>query len=177
MRCLTLAIVLASASPVFAQAPGETPPAPAVERESLFDAYLVTVAGVSLPMVGAALIAGDESSSRATTVAGVIGLATLVLGPSAGHWYAGETITTGLVIRASSIAAIGALAVADPHLDHVGTIFGLLGAVAGWETGMVWDLVTLPRAVRHWNTHQLQLAPVVVPGQGAIAGLGLGGRF
>jgi hypothetical protein len=164
MRWVALALLFARTAA--AQPPGETPPSDG--DKSLLDAYLITVGATSGPMIVAAIAAGDSDRGPRATAAGIIGTAGLLLGPSAGHWYAGEGITTGLELRLGAGAAIATLAFADPHLDHDATVLGLIGALGLWEVGIAWDCATLPRAVRRAN--RLRLAPVVTPNGFAIAG-------
>ncbi len=133
--------------------------------KSLVDAYLVTLAATSGPAVAGALIMGDEQHGPRATTGGLLMTAGLVLGPSAGQWYAGEGVTTGLALRFVAAAGVATLAVGDPHGVHVETYFGLVAALGLWETGVVWDLVTLPRAVR-----RTRITPVVTPSGVAIAG-------
>ena len=98
----------------------------------------------------------------------VMGGAGLVFGPSAGHWYAGDGMTTGLGMRFAAAGGIATLIVADPHGSRVSTWFGLIGALGLWETGVAWDLVTLPRAVHRAN--RARLVPVITGNGLAIAG-------
>jgi hypothetical protein len=121
---------------------------------------------------------GGESCSTDACAApfGVLGMAGLVLGPSAGHWYAGEGVTTGLVLRGSAVTGMVFLALRDPHLETpVLTVGGLIAALGVWETGVIWDLVKLPRAVRRHNRKvDMLVAPVVTD---RSTGLALSGRW
>lgn len=149
-------------------------PAPDRADKSLWSAYLLTAGATTMPM---ALIA-VFGEGKGEAITGSIAIAGMVLGPSAGHWYVGRPFTTGLVLRAGSAVAVGALVAYDPHLDHpVTSIAGLLGAVALWEVGVIWDLVTLPRAVRRHNKRRrLQLVPMASD-RGPVAGLAVAGSF
>jgi hypothetical protein len=188
----TLVVLLLLAGTAYAQAPGDTPPGaqfdPLYVREvdspvpppkkSLASAYLVTIASTSIPVALSALSApGDgQEATGVQTAIGIVGIAGMVLGPSAGHWYVGEGVTTGLTLRVAGVAGIAAIAMGDPHMNHLGVwIVGGLASVGVYEAGFIWDLVTLPRSVRRYNQqHRLQLAPMA--GQGTT-GLSLAGTF
>jgi hypothetical protein len=169
MRSIGVAVAgVLLAGSAAAEPPGETPPAPE-HHKSLLRAYAISWAATALPIAAGALIDVDSAERGwRPPVGGVIGLAGLVIGPSAGNWYAGEGLTTGLVLRLGGTAAVVTLAVADPHLDHPATVMGLLGAAALWETGLVWDLATLPRAIRRAN-HRI-VAPMFTGTGFAVAG-------
>jgi hypothetical protein len=172
MRLFILAIVLMS-STALAQSPGETPRVEA-KRKNLLNAYLVSIAATSIPLAVGALATIDvEDGPRA-----IVGCAALVFGPSAGHWYVGRGVTTGLVLRGVAAAAVAALVISDTR-DDAALILGGLGALAVWETGVIWDMVTLPRAVRRYNkAHALTVAPLVgSTGTGSVTGLAVGGAF
>jgi hypothetical protein len=161
-----------------ADAPGETPPLrdTRAQHKSLLGAYLWTVAATSGPMaMGAIALDGCESDACGVGLS-TLAVGSMVFGPSAGHFYAGEGVTTGLVLRGSAVTGIIFLALRDPYLDQpVVTVGGLLAAVGVWETGVIWDLVTLPRAVRRHNrTVDLLVAPVVTD---RSAGLALTGAW
>ncbi|MBS1119789.1 MAG: hypothetical protein H6Q90_2017 [Deltaproteobacteria bacterium] len=180
MRLLIIVILLlGAAGPASAQAPGETRVTP-VPRKSLLDAYLISIGATALPYAAAALASGGNTEGPRADLCFVIAGAATVLGPSAGHWYVGRYVTTGLVLRVGAAGGVVALAIASPRLDDDGAVFsGLMGAVALWEVGLVWDLVTLPRAVRRSNTaHQLRVAPLfTTTANGPVTGLSLGGDF
>jgi hypothetical protein len=183
----SLLIVIALCSTAYAQAPGELPrdpyyvkevdsPAPP-EKKSLASAYLVMVASTSVPVALAGLSAPDDGAKATTfqNAMGVVGIAGMVLGPSAGHWYVGEGVTTGLTLRLVGTAGLAAIAMGDPNMSHLGVwIAGGLTCVGIYEAGFIWDLVTLPRSVRQYNKRQLQLAPMAGNG---TTGLSLAGTF
>lgn len=172
-------VVLAAATAARADAPGETSPldtpAPRAHKR-VRDAFLVTLAATSGPLMISA-IGGEVCGSEACAAPfGIIGFAGMVLGPSAGHWYAGEGVTTGLVLRGSAVTGMVFLALRDPYLDTpVATVGGLILALGVWETGVIWDLVTLPRAVRRHNKRlDLLVTPMVTE---RSAGLAVGGSW
>ena len=135
--------------------------------------------GLSVGTLWAGALAGGLGENASTpwvrNATGGFATAAIVLGPSVGQWYAGQTVTPGLLMRLGAVGGLVGLAVNDPHLDHVGTVFGIVGAVALFETGFVWDIVTLPRAVRRINReHALALTPIA---SNSGTGLALAGRF
>lgn len=176
IAAVVVVLSASAAAPARADAPGETPPLRAAHhKKKMSTAFLVTLAATSGPLMISA-IGGESCGSDACAAPfGIVGFAGMVLGPSAGHWYAGEGVTTGLVLRGSAVTAMIALALRDPQLDQpVATLGGLLLAVGVWETGVIWDLVTLPRAVRRARTREVLVAPLV---GGDATGLALSGRW
>ncbi|MBP9087903.1 MAG: hypothetical protein KBG15_17410 [Kofleriaceae bacterium] len=178
------AAIAASVAPAWAQ-PANTPPfamAPTTTRpiqNKTAKRQVWTAIGLSIGTLWAGAIAGGLGENATTpwvrNATGGFATAATVLGPSIGQWYAGQTITPGLAMRLGAVAGVVGLAVYDPHLDHVGTLFGIVGAVALFQTGLVWDIVTLPRAVRRMNReHGLALTPMA---SNSATGLALAGRF
>jgi hypothetical protein len=162
MNRIAIAALLASKA-----AAAEPPPD---GDKSLMAAYAISVGATSGPCLLGVLVAGDDAHGSTATAAGIVALGGLVLGPSAGHWYAGETITTGLELRLGSAALFATAAIADPHLAHTGTYFAIAGAAGLYASGFAWDALTLPRAVHRAN--HPALVPVIAPG-----GVGVAGRF
>jgi hypothetical protein len=152
-------------------------PARADDRDPDLATCLSATAGV----VGAGLMLGAHHDGTALT----IGTVTLLVGPSAGHWYAGHVVTTGLGIRAAGLVTAGVgidlLVGCDgepgcsttPGWSLVGAGFGVMVA------GAVWDSVTARGAVRDWNQrHAVTLVPARLPSaRGDALGLALVGRF
>jgi len=145
-------------------------PAPPDGDKSLLAAYAISIGATSGPLTLGALVAGDDARGTTATAAGIVGVAALVLGPSAGHWYAGETITTGLELRLGSAALFATAAIADPHFAHAGTYFAIAGAAGLYASGFAWDALTMPRSVHRAN--HPAVVPVIAPG-----GVGVAGRF
>src|SRR4051812_46666171 len=77
-----------------AQPPGEVAPVEREGEKSVASAYLVTLGATSGPCVAGAILGADAHGAR-EAAGGMLCTAGLVLGPTAGHWYAGERITTG----------------------------------------------------------------------------------
>lgn len=126
------------------------------------------------------------------------GFAVTLIGPSAGHFYAGETgrglAHTGL--RAGAVAAIvvGAawglvdcLGATDEETCDLspGATVAIAGGVAVGVGSMVYSLYDAPRAARRHNARvgararQLYVVPAPMAGTGQSSGFGLqlGGRF
>ena len=172
MRWLPFALVLV-ARLAFAQAPGETPPLPEQDdQKAVWAGYMWSLAATTAPLTVGIALDPDNDHKTYRTLADVMLVGGLTLGPSAGHWYAGEGVTPGLALRVGAAAAIAGLAMWDPHLDHGAiTIGGLMLAAHAWIGGLAWDLATIPRSVRHYNrAHQHQLTPVITGNGVAIAG-------
>jgi hypothetical protein len=120
------------------------------------------------------------------------GLATSVVTPSLGNWYAGRWLTVGMGIRvaAGSLATYVAVTQRDEvqcggampefcrRLSNTGvTLLGIAGIV--YVGGAAYDFKTLQGDVDAYNAkHPFQWAPTVTPsptGTGAV--LGIGGVF
>jgi hypothetical protein len=175
-RMRSLVFVIALCETAYAQAPGETPPR-SDESKSIASAYMLTLAATAVPVAVAALgiPEGEQAHPYRAAALGTIGLAGLVLGPSAGHWYAGHKLTTGLVLRLGAAAGFATLTIKNPGNDEIGFIIvGSIVTAGLWEVGLIWDLATLPRAVRSHNNRRLQVAPLVAPN---ATGLALAGTF
>jgi hypothetical protein len=189
MRWIVIVIAVAGRTAA-AQAPGEvaggTPlqvafpapemPRPMEEPKSMLTAFLLSAGATTLPMAIAA-VAEDGASGTRDVTAAIVGTAAFVLGPSAGHWYAGEGVTNGLVLRAAGMGLAFGLALYDPHMDHPAlTVGGLITAMALLQTGLIWDFVTVPQAVRRANRRALGLAPLAT-WHGPAMGLSLAGTL
>lgn len=108
-------------------------------------------------------------------VAGLVGVATA---PSFGHWYAGNLLTRGMVVRGAG-AAVTAVGILDlANADRGGNIFrGTLVSGLGITTvvvGTIDDLLTTPSEVRRRNQLDVRIVPTATPGS---AGLGIAGTF
>jgi hypothetical protein len=121
------------------------------------------------------------------------GLATSVVTPSLGNWYAGRWLTVGMGIRVASGGFIAYVAgtqrqdiqcgdSATPktckQLTNTGmTLLGVAAIV--FVGGAAYDFKTLPDDIDAYNRkHRFQFQPMVTPsptGQGAL--LGIGGTF
>ncbi len=170
MKIFVLAVVVVGRT-AFAQ-PSDTPRA----HKRLLTAVIVSDVAVGVPMLVAG-IGAEATHGSANAAFGVIAVTALLLGPSAGHWYVGEYVTKGMVVRLAGVAAIAALAIGDPHVDPTVTIIALMGAAGLWTTGVLIDAATLPGAVQRFNDqHALGVAPLVTP-EGIVPGVSIGGAF
>ncbi|MBA2539014.1 MAG: hypothetical protein H0V17_05215 [Deltaproteobacteria bacterium] len=168
---IVIALVVGSSH---ARAESEPPPKP----KSLLDAYLISVAATTGPVVASMLLLGDDARGTPATIGGVIATTALVFGPSAGHWYTGKIWTTGLTLRLAGAGVIGGLVVHEQFapLDIGTLIVGGLAAVALWETGVIWDAVTLPSAVGRYNRERVRFAMVPFATERST-GLAIAGSF
>lgn len=161
MRSLVVLLLIART------ASAEEPP----EEKSFWTAYGVTVASTTLPLALASFVAEDAPEGAPGVAAGVVASAALIVGPSAGHFYLGESWTTGLTLRIGGAGLLGAMIVRDAQ-HPLGTgelIVGGFTAAGLIGVGMLWDLVTLPWATREAN-RRLAVTPTA-------NGVALAGRF
>lgn len=122
--------------------------------------------------------------SRGPEKAGVamfdVGLASALITPSLGHFYAGKVMTTGLVLRGAgaAIAAVGAaqsLGCWDNTCNAWDSGLVALGVGASVAAvGAIWDIATAPKAARDYNARHVRIAPI---GPGGSIGLGFMGEF
>jgi len=152
-------------------------------RKSAATAEGLSIAGT---LGGAALtLAGIKAESGPLTLTGV-GL--LIVGPGAGHLYAGDadhSLLTSL-IRLAGLGVIGygfsklppfqcEDFCEDDEADDTQAGWLLIGGAVTFLGATVWDLVDAPRAAHRYN---LSLTPTVLPAtDGRAPGLSLGGTF
>ena len=185
MRAAVIVACLAIASPAFAQPPGLTPPGmtPALEpqpqplrrQKDRGTAVLASLGGSIAPILIVAAVA-EESDETTLWLFG----ASAVLLPSAGHWYAGKFLTTGMGIRVvSGAVTLLSIAALVQHDDGGGDMFATTASLGmlGLLVGATWDLATAPSAVDDWNKkHATAIAPAPMR-LGTGYGVGLVGRF
>jgi hypothetical protein len=170
MRCLLVLVLLASTA--YAQAPDETP-----ELKSKTTAAVLSW-GTTAVSIFAILAIPDDPTTKVDDVFGLTAASLFVLGPSAGHWYVGEGLTTGLALRLTGAAIFTGLVLGDPEERSRASgelTAGAIGAMLLVSVGAGWDLATVNRAVADHNARQLQLAPMVTSHGGT--GLSLAGTF
>ena len=140
-------------------------------------------AGLVLP-AGLVLAADNESgSTRTYLVEGAI--AAILLGPTAGHWYAGRGWTDATTVRiAGAAAGVAGVALLSTDCDGSCTITevgGILvaGSAIALVGGALYDAATAGRSAREYNARQLVVTPVALPaaGGGTAMGVGVGGTF
>ncbi len=171
-------------------APVEPPAAPAGEAKSEQTATLLALGGTALPLVLFIAAGNTDNSDKASTL-GLAGVASLILTPSAGHWYAGKYFTTGMGLRLAGGAATllgGAIALGcalseggDDSCDGAAGALLLFGGLGTLATGIIYDIATADNEVR---AHNARLAPAisVVPtvvrsGSSTTPGLVVAGTF
>jgi len=148
-------------------------------------ALLLSAGGavVSFGVAGyGAMLETERGMERESDRYAAIALAGLLVAPSFGHWYAGDALPTGLLVRAGGGALLlTAYAMATECRtdascagDHSARVVALAGGGA-ILAGVLWDIATAPRAARRWNArHDLAITPALTSGG---AGLALGGSF
>ena len=142
-------------------------------------AALLSIAGTVVPTAALFAAGSAGSASGDVFVASLVGME---LGPSLGHWYAGDYLTAGLGLRAGGTALViaGLSQAFDCNGDSCrssGTAPAAFGA-ALFASGVVYDIATAGHAANAWNTEHLQLAPTMISSAGhATVGVGLGGSF
>ncbi len=115
----------------------------------------------------------DPSTAKSVAIAGAFGV--LALGPSVGHWYAGELWSVGLALRAGGVAsALTAVAFGKHGHDDIGIGFAI-GANALFAGGVVYDLWTVRSVVRKRNHHEP--SAMIVPVVGDTTGLAFATTF
>lgn len=175
---LAIALVLGSVTHVHAD-DGDNTKNPAAAFGMSFGGTLASGALIALSYD---LHSGGEPNN-ALLYAGVAGLALM---PSAGHWYAHDYVSMGLLIRAGGVAGAALLFAASPCVRgdspyeactniSGGQQVALIGGAASFLIGTLWDIGTAPGAASRYNEKlQISLVPVVSRGS---YGLALGGRF
>ncbi|HEX7700923.1 MAG TPA: hypothetical protein VF403_09380 [Kofleriaceae bacterium] len=131
------------------------------------------------------MIAGmtGQTNDRET----MVGLASSLVTPSLGEWYAGKYLTVGMGLRAAgALAMIGGIAYSycnDSGSQCSETLgHGLLAVgLIAYGGGIIYDIVMAPSAVDAYNTsHRVRatIGPAVLtPPSGPVMGVGLGGSF
>lgn len=200
---LTTAATLALPSTAGAQ-PGDGPPVPprgaprtnaprtpAGATRSETTATNLAIAGSVLPFA-LLLAAGETYGDRTSAPLLLSGLASLVLTPSAGHWYAGKFYTAGMGRRLGGLVAtsiggglllrctVGGGRACDGAGAGVLTLLSTGGLVA-LVTGFARDIATADDAVRAHNTRaQVSVTVTAQPfgnGSAPVPGLAVAGAF
>jgi hypothetical protein len=144
---------------------------------------LGTAAGVGMMAVGS----GTDSGGL-----GLLGVATIVVGPSLGHFYAGETerglALTGVRAGGGGVMVAGAFWLLLECFPFLTECEGGAGPAIVMSTGLavvagsaLYSIYDAPRAARRQNARARRLvltpAPVVGPDHSSGFGLHLSGRF
>jgi hypothetical protein len=193
MLLLTTALLITTtAHAALASPPSVTERTPPPHKKSPARARNYAIGGALLGSAlfgGGALVSGGAGHHAASTAALVGGSLALVVGPSAGHWYAGKPVTTGMVLRAVGVGAAilsankAAECLAEACGDNVGELAGtvLVTGLGLVVVGTVWDLVTADDEAAAWNRRHgldVDVAPTVIgTAHGLAPGLARAGRF
>ena len=175
MRRLALVAVLLASAPAFAEKDRQT-------AQILSGAG----AGLSTALVLAGFAApGDDIANRPLLYTGI---ATSLVTPSLGEWYAGQYLTWGMAIRAGA-AGLDVYAAttqtttitcetATSSLQKCKTLNGdgiaMLGIAAiAYIAGAWWDIADAPDAADNWNSAHGILVPTALPtpSGGVVPGL------
>ena len=186
---LSLHMAAAAADP-----PGETPlttpsPAPSSPRDpgtAVMLSVVGTLASTVVTAAGLKMAIDDTSGNGAGAALFFGGLASSLVTPSLGEFYAGRYVTVGMGIRAASaVVVIGSLVASasescSASCNNTMTILGITGLI-GFATGVAWDIGTAGSAANAYNqrhTFTLAVTPTVLsPPSGPVMGVGLGGSF
>jgi len=183
VRSLVILLVLAVAAPAHADGPKS-------EQTAQLAAGLGT--GVSGGLILAGFLAGDSSYPYNKPLM-YTGLASALITPSLGQFYAGEYITLGMAARVLGVGLgtyglthytqvtpcdSGVATDTCRHLDAGAIPFLGLAAIA-FVGGMAYDVADASSAVQRWNEHHgFMVAPTVVPAtDGPAPGLSFVGQW
>jgi hypothetical protein len=147
---------------------------------------------MSLVGLGISTAATVEGIRGSNLTLGFGGLASTLITPSFGEWYAGELGTAGMALRAGSAALlIGGMSAevacggSGPNTCQLQGGMVALG-VLGYTAGIIYDVATAPRAARRYNARHAatpqppRITPmptVLTPPSGPVMGLGIGGSL
>jgi hypothetical protein len=141
-------------------------------------------------LIGGLVLSDHVPSSRdAGNKIALVGLASTLVTPSLGEWYAGRGFTTGLGLRLAG-AAVTTLGLSQLSIcfdecsgsrdNSVAAALIALG-LTSYVVGIGWDIATAPSTVREGNAQRRRpvITPSVLatPSGGAAYGLGVGGTF
>lgn len=174
---LTLVASVATASVAHADPGDEGPKSPDTALELSLGGTLAS---------GAMFAVGVSSNNGGLAMAG---LATSLVTPSLGEWYAGKPLTAGMGIRLLSAGVeIAGLAEAFKCIDAEGNCSNdngaagilIFGGLAGYAVGTIYDIADAPRTAREYNrAHSWQITPTVMrtPSGDTKMGVGIAGSF
>lgn len=186
------ALLLVLAPSTASAQPGRTPPADLPDEKSPAIALGLSLLGTGAGI--AALVAASEMEDGAPL--GVAGIGALVVGPSLGHFYAGESdrgirhaavrlgavaaMGTGLLLFFSSPCAFGSENECPETREDVGIGIFLAGAAVGVGS-TIYSIVDAPFAARRTNrkasSTMLLPSPIVGPDRSTGLGLSLTGSL
>jgi hypothetical protein len=143
--------------------------------------------GVSVALTAAGFASNNGGLAMA-------GLASSLVTPSLGEWYAGKPLTLGMGVRAASaVTFLYGVGEAFKCFDYEGSdtschndnnLAGalLLGGALGYAGGTIYDIATAKSAAREYNAKHglsMTLAPTALrtPSGQSTMGVGIGGSF
>jgi hypothetical protein len=157
------------------------------------------------PRVARGLSIGGTAASLALTFGAlgtghdklaIAGIASTIVTPSFGEWYAGKPVTWGMALRVTGGAvflAAGESTLQCLHIsfDHPPACNGgdalvlpllLLGGLVSYAAGTAYDIKNAPMTARAYNAaHRIHVAPTPLylrtPSGSSTMGLGLAGTF
>ena len=174
---ILLSSVLVSASVAWADsAAGTTPlpdpvvtsPAPELREKNTGVALLWAIGATALPIIASSALLEDGDAHLAVTTAA------LLVGPSAGQFYAGSHANgfKGMGLRAAAVPVgllVGAAMASGADEEGFGEIAAFLGGFAlgsgiTWVVGTGYSLIDAHRAVNRHNARvRVSLVPAIVP--------------
>jgi hypothetical protein len=182
-KLVALTAVLTIASVAHAQTPGEITRSDAGPKNP-DSALMLSLGGTAASAV--MVIAGAQGGDNGGLL--MAGLASSLVTPSLGEWYAGKPLTAGMGIRgASALVTFAGLAESLKCLDADGSCHSdasagylLAGGLIGYATGTIYDIATAPSAAREYNRkHAVTVEPSLLrtPSGTTSVGVGIGGTF
>jgi hypothetical protein len=165
-------------APVYAPQYQYAYPAPAEGPKSAWTAGMLSLAATVAPPLLATMVYGNRSENEREDVVGKIALASVMIGPSVGHIYAGKFLTIGLGVRVAGFAVAMSATQSDDLGDALGRI--MIGGIL-LASGAIADLATVGKSVNEYNAEHARIVPTVTPvmdPNGSIRPqVGLAGRF
>jgi hypothetical protein len=174
---------------VFATAPALAQPAASEDDER---SELLAFSLSAVPTVASVVVlklAYDMENSPTQTSMAVGGLLALAIGPTVGHFYAGEIWSDGLRLRIGGVAvAAGGVALSmatclkidrwcEGFFPTAGLV-GILGGGAMFASGAVWEIFGARNAAKRHNArHDDDDTIAFVPTAGGSPGVSLVGTF
>ena len=138
---------------------------------------LLALGGTAVPvlMFVAAINIRDGDTGMNLALAS---FATMIVAPSAGHWYAGKILTAGMGLRAlgGTVAVLSLMVLAASEGDATGAETAFWCGTITLGVGAVYDIATAGSAVDEWNEKHVTVMPTALK-VGDGYGIGVVGRF
>ncbi len=159
--------------------------APVIEGSSMKSEGTATMLALGTTAAGFALLAAAGKQQEGGEM-GTLGVLALMIGPSAGHIYAGETghavgmtLVRGGAALAFIVGVVKATTVYASRDSDNGATLMWVGGIS-FVAATVYDIIDAPRAAHRRNnkTRQWQVNPMMVGTSNATTpGMGFSGRF